>query len=408
MYYVLNKSIEIIIDGNPIDDNLIQEFELRNHSRNLRYSSELKVDVVDFVGFIIKDRKILVSFPKHYIDEKSIGLVLKDDFSLLFNTLIKAKNDKNQNSMGEMDNFQSNYPFHAFFEVYKYFLKYGLFQETYNNIKAGYSGKISWKETIRKSQVIFEKNSLIYIPLYIKKNYSEYVFLTECMIYVINYTIERFSLILNLKNITGISIQNEIFENKEFVISSLQKISTKIFKDKDKKLVQSLVEFFKYKNIGGDIVFKHYNFELVWESMVESYLNRYFRGIKDGLPNFDTTEYKNDINFKKARYNVNKINKNHRIEPDHYFVDENTQYIFDSKYYVNLKKIDYKQIAYYSILKSNVSGETFNVLILPSSNEIESKLYFELEESYYEGDGNKIRIITTYLNTKKVLENFNR
>lgn len=398
--------VQFLIDGYPVEDNIIEEFGLRSHSRNLRYSSVLKSDVLDFVGFIVKNGKILAVFPKHYVSVENLSTLNETDMSLLFNTLIKNELDKNQDYIGDMIDYESNYPFKSFFEVYKYFLNYGLFQETNNSIKPGYNGKFSWKDTIRKSQVIMSQNSIILMPLYVKKTYSEQVFLTECMAYVINYTVEKFSAFLNLKSVTGINVKLEVFNNKDFVISKLHLIHAKAFKDVEKKLIRSIIDFFKGCNEGGSMVIKHYNFELIWESMVQKYLNLYFVGVKDGLPVIDTSCTNNNRKFVKKAFKINNLNQKHQIEPDHYYIENDNQYIFDSKYYISLDRIDYKQIAYYSMLKSLVEGETFNVLILPTEEDSDSYYYFELNEKYYTEAKNKISIVATYLNMRNVIESY--
>lgn len=402
---MVNK-VQFLIDGYPVDEGIIEEFDLRGHSRNLRYSSALKSDVIDFVGFIIKDGKVLAAFPKHYVAVENLHTLNETDISLLFNILIKNELDKNQDYIGDMSDYESSYPFKSFFEVYKYYLNYGLYQEVNESIKNGYNGKISWKNTIRKSQVIMSQGSFIFLPLYVKKSYSEQVFLTECMVYVINHTVEKFSAFLHLKGVSGVNVQTELYKNKEFIISKLHLIYTKTFKDIERKLILSLIDFFKGLNEGGNMVFKHYNFELIWESMVGKYLNMYFVGIKDGLPLFDTNYNSRNQYFKKKSFYINNLNKKHKIEPDHYYLENDKQYIFDSKYYVDLKRIDYKQIAYYSILKSRVQGETFNVLILPTEDTAKSEFYFELKKEFYGNSIDKISIIATYLNMKSVIETY--
>lgn len=398
--------VQFLIDGYPVEDNVIEEFGLRNHSRNLRYSSTLKSEVLDFVGFIINGERVLVSLPKHYVSLENLKSLNESDMSLIFKTLIKYEMNKDQDYIGEFEDYESSYPFKSFFDVYKHYLKYGLYQETISNTKPGYNGKIAWKDTIRKSQVIVNEKSLIFTPLYVKKTYKEQVFLTECMVYVINKTVDRFSMFLNLKSITGVNVQTELFDNKGYVITRLQALYTNTFKDNEKKLIRALISFFKEVIDGGNLVIKHYNFELVWESMVGKYLNDYFQGIEDGLPVFDSTRNKGSKRFKKKSFSINKRNSKHKIELDHYWIEENKQYIFDSKYYMDLKRIDYKQIAYYSMLKSLVSEETFNILVIPTSIDRESKVYFELEERYYNRESDKISLIATQLNMKSVIENF--
>ncbi|MFT9817775.1 hypothetical protein [Lysinibacillus sp. NPDC056185] len=390
------------LDGSIVSDAIISKFDLRAHSRNLRYSSRVKADVLDFVGFVIKDDNILVVLPKHYTDPARIPLLNDSDMALLFKTLLKKQINYNLDYIGEMEYFESSYPFNAFFEVYKYFKNYGLYHETNTIIKPGNNGKISWKDTIRKSQVIINEKNVIFSPLYIKRNYTEEVFLTECMAYVINKTIRVFSSFINLKSVQNINIHEEAFENKDYVVSKLRVIATRLFKDKEKKLIKALIEYFENKNQGGNIVFKHYNFELVWESVVNEFLNKHLSGIKDGFPNFDLENRNIKRNFSKGRFYINNSNGNHRIEPDHYYIDGDNQYILDSKYYTSLSNIDYKQIAYNTILRSQVDGETYNALFLPTHEKINSSLYFDLNESYYNDKG--IKIIATYLTVKDSME----
>ena len=398
------------MDGYPIETYLIEEFDLKNQPRNLRYSSTKECYVLNFVGFVFKNDKMLVVFPKNYTSIDKIGLLDERDMTILFNTLIKHQLDKNQQYMGEFKDYKSTYPFKSFFDIYKYYLSYGLYKEINDIVKPGYNGKVSWKTTIRKAQVIQSDNSFILVPLYVKKSNSDQVFLTECMAYVINYTINKFSAFLSLKLVSNINIQWELFKNKEFIISRLQATISKTFKDKEKKLISSLIDFFKGKFEGGDMVFKRYNFEIVWESMVEKYLNNYFVEMKNGLPVFNDNSIVKEFSFKSKSFTVNTLDKykRHKIRPDHYYIDGDNQYIFDSKYYVNLEELNYKQIAYYSILKSKSKGNTFNALILPTSNKSSSEEYFELADEFYDLEGDRISIAAVHLNIKNVMEIYNK
>lgn len=398
------------MDGYPIETCLIEEFDLKNQPRNLRYSSTKECYVLNFVGFVFKDNKILVVFPKNYTSIEKIGLLDERDMTILFNTLIKNQLDKNQMYMGELKDYKSTYPFKSFFDVYKYYLNYGLYKEINDIVKPGFNGKVSWKTTIRKAQVIQSDNSIIFVPLFVKKSNSDQVFLTECMAYVINYTVNKFSAFLSLKQVSNINIQWGLFKNKEFIISRLQIAVSKTFKDKEKKLISSLIEFFEGNYEGGNMLFKRYNFEIVWESMVEKYLNNYFVKIKDGLPIFGDRAVVKETLFKSKSFTVNKLNKSkkHKIRPDHYYIDDDNQYIFDSKYYINLEELNYKQIAYYSILKSQSKRKTFNALILPTSNESSSEEYFELADEFFDLEGDRISIAAVHLNIKNIMEIYNK
>lgn len=401
---MLIDNVQFRIDGGIIENDLIETFHLRENSRNLRYSSDEKKDVLNFVGFIIKNNQMLVSMPKHYCNKENLVMLGENDINLLFNTLLKHQFSQNQSYIGAQDDFDSNYPFKAFFDIYSYFQKYGLYQVIHNVIKPGYSGKIIWKDTLRKSEVIVSKKSIIFAPLYIKKSYTEQVFLSQCMIYVINYTLNQFSSFIKLKPIQGNIIQTDIFENKDFVISKLHAISSKIFKDHEKKLLLSLLDFFLKVDKGGSIVFKHYNFELVWETMVGQYLNRYFVKMEDNLPIFNTTKKLNQKRFSKGKFYINKVQPTQKIEPDHYYFNDNKQYIFDSKYYTSLNRLDYKQVTYFTILHELTKGDTFSILILPTEKENYSELFFELDDRYYNNPKDQIIITSTYLNMLNVMK----
>lgn len=400
------KNIFFCMDGEVIEGRLIELFDLRENSRNLRYSYRKKTEVLDFVGFIIREDDMLVSLPKHYTAVEDLKNLTIKDVNLLFEVLMKNHTINNQNYLGNIEDFQSSYPFHSFFKIYDYYKKYGLYVENYSITKPGYNGKISWKDTLKYSPSLISSNGLVFTSLYIKKNVSEQVFVSECMAYAINHTFRRFPFFVKgvLINHQAIKIKN--MENKEFIVSKLRRIRSSLFKDMEKHLVQSLIEYFSNVNVGGDITVRHFNFELLWEEMVEKYLNNYFVGFDNNKLIFDLTKKSARKKFTKGKFNVDRINKNNRIEPDHYYVDNKNQYIFDSKYYSALSGIDYKQIAYFTFLNGLYKEVTKNVLILPTEKENYIVLSFELRDEYSDHLGQKIRIWAQYLNMKHVIQNY--
>ncbi|HEY4544148.1 MAG TPA: hypothetical protein VIG40_05840, partial [Tissierellaceae bacterium] len=182
------------------------------------------------------------------------------------------------------------------------------------------------------------------------------------------------------------------------------------FKDIDKKLIISLITFFEDDYDGGDIICKHYDFENIWELMVEKYLNNYFETIGENcFPLFTESKKKVPLEFKKGYFKINAVNSSQSIQPDHYYIDEHdNQYIFDSKYYDKSLNKDYKQIAYTAILKNLTSGNIYSVLFLPTSQKRKSEINFKLKEDYYDRNNSKdeLRIIYTYLNIKEIMIKF--
>ena len=80
-------------DGEIVDNNLIKLFELS--TKEIRYSDKLDANVFDIVGFIYKENKILVIFPKHYYNKSDIDIFnqtnanLGSDIKLLYNVIKK-------------------------------------------------------------------------------------------------------------------------------------------------------------------------------------------------------------------------------------------------------------------------------------------------------------------------------
>src|SRR5699024_2240239 len=109
-----------------------------------------------------------------------------------------------------------------------------------------------------------------------------------------------------------------------FILSELHKIKSRIFKDNEKKLLFHIIEFFSSRNTYGVIEFKYYNFNLIWERVVNKYLNDYFIAIieENDLISIKLSEKKLDnlVRFKKVKYYVDTNNRLN-IQPDHHYID---------------------------------------------------------------------------------------
>lgn len=339
-----------------------------------------------FTGFIIQRDKMLVSFPKHYFAKPQIEkgdflgttYELNDHLNLLFSTIRKATLKKSERAIGINQDVNSHYPFEAFFYVYNYYKLYGLYTNELERHKLSYSGKISWKKTLEKSPMVISENNLLYLPMVVKKRYNEHVFLTKCMAYVIDNTIDRFSIFLKLER-TEFEYRDINFNNKQLILNRLREISQTIFKDIDKGLIRYLISYFENDGYSSDqIQIKLHSFNLIWEDMVETYLNKYFLYVESEGQNqrlvFSTEVNDMKYNFKKEFFypDIRGL-KGHRLEPDHYSNYKGNIYLFDSKYYNEVKGLDYKQVAYYFLLANRKvhsdSNKIYNALILPTKKD---------------------------------------
>ncbi|MBR0427797.1 MAG: LlaJI family restriction endonuclease [Clostridia bacterium] len=398
------------------------DIELKNSDK--RYDKKNEKEVYDFVGFIIQKDKILTVFPKYFFNDKKE--LKKEDVTLLFNVISKYASEHRKDNeaykyIGYKKNFESDYPFEDFYSIYDYYKKYGVYKDEEKVIKPNSNGKISWKDTIRRSNVLISNNNMMFLPIYTKKNSFKKDFIGECMTYVINYTIRNFSYFINLNPIHVSGYKLDFIANKDYTIKQLRQCKNSVFKDHQKKLVNSLIDFFEKfdeKSSGGNIHFKINYFKYVWEKMVEKYLNDYFVEVDKKNKKLVFSENKINKNlFSKETFCIGKStyedvdnNKLRYLEPDHYGKEKKIIYVFDSKYYQYQEKdltTNYKQIAYTFLLGNKQNSgeeEIYSALIFPGEERY--ALHIELNDDFAQMKPGCNFIIEQYLDVRKVMENY--
>lgn len=355
-----------------------------------------------FTGFIIGEKSILISFPKHYFDEEKLielnhsksDIDLMHHMNLLFNTISKALLKKSERAIGIKEDINAQYPFTSFFNIYNYYQSYGLYINEVDRYKFNYSGKINWKKTIERSPIVINERNLLYLPLIVEEKAAEHVFITKCMAYAIDSTIEKFKVFLKLEK-TNFELSGVSFDNPRLIVNQLREIGHNMFKDIDKNLIKDLIDFYQKISMSShQVQIKMHTFNLLWEDMVEEYLNKYFSHIDhtDGEIQLVFTANINEkkYNFKKEIFYPDiRKEKGYRIEPDHFSNYQGDLYLFDSKYYNEVKGLDYKQVSYYYLLfnrKEHLNTERiYSALILPtekSSTKVASKEHFIFNESF--------------------------
>lgn len=388
-----------------------------------------------FVGFIIHTDKMLVSFPKHFLsyedlisaNEFSNNYKLLNSYSnLLMNTLRKSSQKKSENGIDIQKELNSHFPFEAFLNIYEYFKKYGLYMKEIQLKKPGYNGKIDWKSTIEKSPIIVNKKNILFMPPIINKKVSVEVFISKCMAYVIDSTAEKISIFSPIQK-TNYNYHDLDWSNSKIIINKLRELKHYLFKDVHKKLLEDLIHFFENENYSNNsLKIKTHNFNLIWEDMIEKYLNNYFIGIntitepkkhekqiKHQLT-FSSTPLNQKLNFSKTKFYTDKRGEEgHRLEPDHYYCTNSIRYLFDSKYYTKVKGLEYKQISYYYLLRKHDSHnkklQTFNAILLPTERASDSEKNFNYHYEHsplYSVDKEEFFIIEQYLNMIDVMKKY--
>ena len=402
-------------DGEIVNDDF-EKFDLTNNE--IRYSKSTAF--LDFVGFIVKKDSLLAVFPKHFFDDYDKNQNINENIKLLFNTirkydLINKTNDNEEKNkyIGHEENFESDYPFEPFYKIYEYYVEHGIFREEKEELIKGINGKISWKKTLQKSDVIISNGNLIYSPFFSKIKNHKYDFLSECMTFVINHTIENFSLFIDLKPITIQKESVDFLSNVDYTLRQLYLFKNGIFKDYQKRLIDSLIDFFEqYRKVkdGGAIHFKINYFNCVWEKLVENYLNKCFIGIDptNRMLLFDDTFNNKEKKFGKEKpFKIDNSENHHTIQPDHYYSNEDLMYIFDSKYYEDLNDLNYKQFAYTLILGNSQLGankKVYSALLLPGHQKM--GFHLNLDLPYRQLNDGCNYIIEQYFDVKLLMNKY--
>lgn len=399
-------------DGEEFDRFLLEKEGFELHHNDFRKKNKLDpktgeptdeyISVLNFVGFLINEENDVFSvFPKRFAIQD-----IDKDSGNLFRVIYKHQQRRPDAYLGNEygKKFKSNYPFASFFGIYDYYIKFGLYFEDRKQIKPSIGGKISWKETIRLSNKFILGNQIVLLPIYYENKYYYSNLLTECMIFAINYTIDKFGVFIGFEKIDRDYSESFFFDDKELIIEHLHLLKQQIFKDHLLVLIEHLINFFLELKEGGSYYFKHYVFSSIWEDMVMDYLKTHFKEIRDNKIVFGNKR-STEIKFLKPSFHPNLANSKHYFSPDYYYTTEDTiQLIFDAKYYTKINGMNYKQIAYYLFLneyRDDIANPakysiTYSALILPGERR-ESKIHFKMDPRYNLTNKNFI-ISEEYLN----------
>lgn len=413
------------VDKKIVDESIINNFTFSENDLKLKRNADGDEYLVfDFVGFVFNSDKTLTVLPNDFIDQNEISELneenqesknLKRTLSDAIFLYLQSKESKAQASsyIGEEIGFESNYPFLEFFNIYKYYITRGLYREEQHITKTGISGKISWKDTINKSNVIISDGNLILYPLYSWTRTHIDVFISECMAFVINFTSNKFSFIFDIKPVQGLHPSN-FLENLDYVISNLYQYKTKVFKDIYLKLINDLINFFsqlqKLENQGGNTHIKIKYFHYIWQEMVKKYLSDYIENV-DKVSGVSFSQNKvNLVDFQEHVLEIDNSPNEFSLEFDHYAELNDSILIFDSKYYEDITDLDYKQYTYTQIemnrLKARDIDKTiYSSLVIPTYQNNYEETFLKLKDEFL---GNLTNPVMTklYLNIRKLTENY--
>ena len=425
MNNVLN--IEAIQDGLEIEDRSVIE-RYRLSGRDLRSGCDKETGrtypVANFVGIVagLSGTDLLISLPKNYMNlEDFRGLDYDKKIKhvrLIMANVCRKFDSKWYTRFDGHEEVKGNFAMDAFYRIYDYYRRYDLYKVNKRTIKPGYYGKVAWKDTMNRASKVIDHGNLVLLPMYIKEKQQVENLITESMIFAINYTELLFGQFIDLPDnskIAGRGIDARFLNNTKEILNFLYQFRNTIYKDIDKELLNDIIVFLEKLNAGSrdkQHAVKDYSFSSVWEKAVEKYLNEYFVGMKDGK-----LEYNEEKNAGKKRFGkqvnrgYNRARPEWSMQPDHYYKDGNTLYIFDSKYYNDVTDLNHKQFVYHVLYGRKVKV-TYDALIIPSSGKTDTEpyvdipYYWECSDESGSDDDRGIVIYLNRLNTIDVLKNF--
>lgn len=397
----------IMNEGDRASVDLESRFQLRFLNLPILRSNEL---AMNFVGIVINHEQPLIVFPKHFsYTEES----LTSDAHLLLEVLRKYQNSI---GIGIEESFYSNFPLREYLAICQFYNKFGLYTEQEKFTEQGYKGRINWKRTISKSNKVINNNNLVFLPFTIDKKMDQYVFITYCMEEVLNDGYKKFGRYFKMGVNYSVNRQQMNDYQMKNAIKQLKMLTQKHFKDSTLNLIRNLIKYFEWScSFNGSIHITTTNFELIWEQMLHEHLNKYFVGIKTVDMKHElilNDKSSNDFVFEhKKSYEIvqsEPISKSYKVQFDHYLHDHanNTIYVLDSKYYKDVKSLDYKEFFYSTLLQAdNLEEEPvtiYNGLLYPTENVYKTQPHINRREK------NNVYISEHYLNIKEIMKKYVR
>lgn len=405
----MSKRIPICInDGEVFDSEKLNDFQINNLLRSTNGTT-----TINFVGVIVSRNHTLLSFPKHF-DHEKLSLEEKKEYAKsIASLLVKGSSTTNPR---QTDIKSNEFPMDRYLAIVDYYKKYGIYNNKIRVENKANQGRPNWKKTIRKSQKIIQDNGIVFLPVISVKNKNNSVFLSDCMQFILSYTYEQYSDILNFllpyKNFPS----DNIFKNFKACVRKLKLIKNKYFKDTEKELIQAMISYFEWlSSRNGILAVTTTDFPLYWESMVHIFLNKTFSGIENNkikLSKEPTHRFD-----KKSENTETKENREHSqtqgfsIEFDHFSITDREDEIvlFDSKYMNSISELNYKQAFYYYFLKEKYPQAIIhNGLIAPTHGATYDRVHIDrtwidgvtVEKGYSDG----LKIVVHYLNLKTVID----
>lgn len=405
---VLDYHFEIINDGDNLTESFGDDWDIYPYCD--RYNERLNCS---FVGMVIKEDNILLSFPKHYNVENAISRGEKLQLLKAMKDILHIIERDRQLYGVEPGQLSDTIPVDAYYYILRYYLEFGLYHRQIRDTSKGYKGHINWHQTINTIRPLLSDGNFVYSPFIVNCEYDESIFITECMDYVLYDFYKSFQSLLDDIHPYKRKFYNPIFDEYNFCISKLQTLVGRLFKDHERLLLNSLIRYFQWKsNRSKSSKFLTLYFEWFWERMVNAYLSSHLQIMGH---DYKITKEPQSSNLKIIKPDNIDIEENKTrghgrfsIQFDHYLniiTNRRQQLIllFDSKYFSNdVNSFNYKQAFYYYYLRGKYKNAIIrNALVVPTSSE--RKTVVHVDRRHIDG----LYILEEYINLKDVIDYYN-
>lgn len=406
---VLDYHFEIINDGDNLTESFCGEWDIYPYCD--RYNERLNCS---FVGMVIKEDNILLSFPKHYNVENAISRDEKLQLLKEMKDILHIIERDRQLYGVEPGQLSDTIPVDAYYYILRYYLEFGLYHRQIRDTSKGYKGHINWHKTINTIRPLLSDGNFVYSPFIVNCEYDESIFITECMDYVLYDFYKSFQSLLDDIHPYKRKFYNPIFDEYNFCISKLQTLVGRLFKDHERLLLNSLIRYFQWKsNRSKSFKFLTLYFEWFWERMVNSYLSSHLQIMGHDYKITKESQSNKLKIIKPDNIDIEECKTRGRgrfsIQFDHYLniiTNRRQQLIllFDSKYFSNdVNSFNYKQAFYYYYLRGKYKNAFIrNALVIPTSGE--RKTIVHVDRQHIDG----LYIREEYINLKAVITDYKK
>ena len=328
----------------------------------------------DFVGLKYEDHKLNIFFPMGYRYTKN-----KDEFYfekkrrneiLNLIAVLSSFGKKKQGSYSLESNEvkeENEFPIHSYMYVVVDFLNHGYYTEKDVFYKKSNSGKINWSRTIKHVNPNVCKNGIFYSEFITHQvNYSENELITKVHQWCVHESFIKIGFLFSsfIPQTSSVDFNKDLF--KGIILAKI----AETFNEKTLMLLQHMLNIVEYKDKSRNAkteIFGTYEFEKVWEDMIEN-----IYGTEDKTKFYPQGSWTTDQEYPDSELMPDSIMKTSK--------DDDRVFVLDSKYYQHglhpTKNLGLphtadmlKQVAYGEYVEhlGNDGSKVYNAFLMPSN-----------------------------------------